>query len=55
MPQALEEYTVSILIIKIERNLTHHCIEIDKFAGLRLEIVTEAILEFLLKLIRPVC
>ena len=54
MPQALEEYTVSVLVIEIERHLAHHRIEVDKFARLRLELVREAVLKLLLKLIGAV-
>ena len=55
MPQALEENTVSILVIDIERHLAHHRIEVDKFARLRLKLVREAVLELLLKLIGAIC
>ena len=55
MPQALEEYTVSILVVEIERHLAHHRIEVDKFARLGLELVREAVLKLLLKLVGAVC
>ena len=55
MPQALEEYTVSVLVIEIERHLAHHRIEVDKFARLGLELVREAVLKLLLKLIGAIC
>ena len=55
VPQALEEDSVSVLVIEIERHLAHHRIEVDKFARLGLELVREAVLKLLLKLIGAVC
>ena len=51
MPQSLEKDTVALIVIEVKRHLTHHGIKVDKFRGLRLEVVTEAVLESLLKLI----
>ena len=51
MPQSLEKDTVALIVIEVKRHLTHHGIKVDKFRGLRLKVVTEAVLESLLKLI----
>ena len=50
MAQSLEKDPVTLIVIEVERHLTHHGVKVDQFRGLRLEIVAEALSESLLEL-----
>ena len=51
MAQPLKEHAVSVIVIKVESDLTHDSLEIHQFDGLGLVVVLEPVLELLLELI----